>query len=191
MAFDDVLSHFFSLNVCMTDMSWSETRRKSIFTYGADLVDLDGDGDTSESVVTSTIFKLTVKEPTTLHLGVHQEDERCLTAKPYLDVGLTLLRATDEAAAGKEHAYELITSSGCSVERQNQISQKLEAGEYLLVPITSGCKFRSAAASAKQGMERVSIFNANFAPPSAEQVADDSWQGVHFNDATEAALKVG
>ena len=89
MSFEDVLKHFFSLNVCMTDMTWTEARRKSIFTYGADLVDLDGDGDTSESVVTSTIFKLTVKEPTTLHLGVHQEDERCLTAKPYLDVGLT------------------------------------------------------------------------------------------------------
>jgi calpain-15 len=190
MAFDDVLSHFFSLNVCMTDMSWTETRRKSIFTYGADLVDLDGDGDTSESVVTSTIFKLTVKEQTTLHLGVHQEDERCLTAKPYLDVGLTLLKATAEGGGDSEHAYELITSSGCSVERQNQISQDLSPGEYLLVPITSGCKFRSAAASAKQGIERVSVFDEGFTPPSAEEVADDSWHGVRFNDATEAALKV-
>jgi len=79
--------------------------------------------------------------------SIHQPDKRCLNAKPYIDIGISVLKATSDP-----QKFDLVASSGNSVERQNQVDiGELSAGEYYIVPTSSGTKLHqfSEEAAAK------------------------------------------
>ena len=172
MAFDDVMGHFFSINVVITHpggpgggggraaghhgarrrrrprtlraaeapsvppsldgpTQWVEKRRKVTFSYGGG------------EQISTPLYVLSVARTTRAFVSVHQEDERCRNAKPYIDVGVTVLRIEPG-----ECNYALVDASGNSVERQNQLEVELTPGRYLIVPTTTGCKFAAQCASA-------------------------------------------
>ena len=147
MSFDDLLKNFFSINVCLVDSSdknsvtWTEARRKTCFTFGAD------------GNVSTPMYVFSCKAPSKVYFTVHQEDQRCENALPYLDVGVSVLQVMPDST------YKLMGSSGNSAERQNQTDMLLPAGQYLVVPTTTGCKFSQAVLSKAAG-ENAKLFNA-------------------------------
>jgi len=70
-----------------------------------------------------------------VYFSLHQEDQRCENALPYLDIGVSILQILPD------YTYKLMGSSGNSAERQNQTDVTLPPGQYLVVPTTTGCKF--------------------------------------------------
>eukprot|EP00753_Platysulcus_tardus_P013431 PLAT3679.10.p1 GENE.PLAT3679.10~~PLAT3679.10.p1 ORF type:complete len:805 (+),score=398.15 PLAT3679.10:58-2472(+) len=155
MAWPDFATHFNSINICRVrhgDMTpWSEVRRRGTFSY-------------TDAAVSATLFTLEVRESTEVTLTVHQKDERVLGALPYIDIGVTIMRATGDGG------YELVAASGCTVDRQNASVVLLDAGSYIVVPTTTGCKL--AATRGRAGL-RV-------------QLVDDEG---HFTYACESALR--
>jgi len=167
MCFEDVVAHFFSINVSMVDPQgcingeWFEKRRKVSFTYG---------GDDQLSV---PMYVLNVPTQSHHFISVHQEDERCEGFKPYLDIGVTVLEILPD------HTYRLVASSGNSAERQNQTEVNLKKGQYLVVPTTTGCKF--AQGIQHSGGPPVALFK--------EADAADAVDGRReFSDEVTAAL---
>ena len=129
MCFDDLLKHFFSINVCLADssannnISWTEKRRKTCFTFGAD------------GNISTPMYIFSNKTTSKVYFSIHQEDSRCENALPYLDIGVSILQILPD------YTYKLMGSSGNSSERQNQTDVTLPPGQYLVVPTTTGCKF--------------------------------------------------
>ena len=129
MCFEDLLKYFFSINVCMADsssnnnISWTEMRRKICFTFGSD------------GNISTPMYIFTNKVTQKVYFSLHQEDQRCEDALPYLDLGVSILQIQPD------YTYKLMGSSGNSAERQNQVEATLPPGQYLCVPTTTGCKF--------------------------------------------------
>ena len=85
-SFEDLLKHFFSINVCMADSSsnntinWTEKRRKICFTFGAD------------GNISTPMYIFSNKTTSKVFFSIHQEDQRCENSLPYLDVGVSVLQ---------------------------------------------------------------------------------------------------
>ena len=97
------------------------------------------------------MYKLTVSGPNTeLYVSIHQKDKRCVDAMSYIDIGVTLLKATTDPAV-----FTFVASSGNSMERQNQLDlEYIAPGEYYIVPTSSGAKmdqYYSDAVKEEQG----------------------------------------
>ena len=147
MSFQDMLTNFYSINVCMTrhpkysQQPWIESRRKFYIDYDADDFPIATAAVTDDDDrVSVPIFALTVSQPGGGHFiaAVHQEDIRCQGAKPYIDIGVSVLKVDPTYGT-----FSLVTGSGTSVERQNQTDQfHLPAGKYLVVPTTTGIKLK-------------------------------------------------
>mmetsp|Transcript_5084 Transcript_5084/g.14399 ORF Transcript_5084/g.14399 Transcript_5084/m.14399 type:complete len:841 (-) Transcript_5084:62-2584(-) len=170
MSLDDLIRHFFSINVCMVKhrvggtTPWVEKRKKVCFNYSAH----DG------SVTTGSMYVLSITQATRVFLSVHQEDTRCANAKPYLDIGVTVMRIQPD------YTYELVGSSGNTAERQNQTDEVfLTEGQYLVVPTTTGCKFRQGLreAEATQSSGEASLWKpgseGRVLSPDAEHALND------------------
>ena len=56
--------------------------------------------------------------------------------KPYIQIGLVILKKTDKGA------YELIHLKEFTNERQVELEIDLDSGEYVILPRTTGCGFR-------------------------------------------------
>ena len=124
MSFQDMLTNFCSINVCMTrhpkysQQPWIESRRKFYIDYDADDSPIAATAVTDDDDrVSVPIFALTVSQSGGGHFiaAVHQEDIRCQGAKPYIDIGVSVLKVDPTFGT-----CSLVTGSGTSVERQNQ-----------------------------------------------------------------------
>ena len=139
MCFNDLLKHFFSINVCMADSSnnnninWTEKRRKICFTFGAD------------GNISTPMYIFSNKTTSKAYMSLHQEDQRCENALPYLDIGVSVLQILPD------YTYKLMGSSGNSAERQNQTDVTLPPGQFLVVPTTTGCKFSQGLLGGNEG----------------------------------------
>jgi len=173
MCFEDFTKYFVSVNVCQVRRHhegvppWHEDRRKGAFTY-----------DRATGEVAAPHYRLRVEEEGThAFVGVHQEDERVSSAKPYLDLGVTVLRKEGDE-------YRLVDASGVCVDRQVQLELRLPAGEYLVVPTTTGCRFALA------GHEESETPAPIAASASGEDAAAGSAGGGGvFNARVDAALR--
>ena len=143
MSFQDMLANFYSINVCMirnpkyNKEPWIESRRRFYMDYDASDYDDTYDDDDRLSV---PLFALTITQPGGGHFiaAVHQEDIRCQGAKPYIDIGVSVLKVDPTYGT-----FSLVIGSGTSVERQNQTEQfDLPPGKYLVVPTTTGIKLK-------------------------------------------------
>eukprot|EP01034_Spumella_vulgaris_P035448 gene35448-43707_t len=96
MSFEDMLKHFFSINICMTRHAgrkhpWKEERRKFLF-------DFNNDEEVEDAHrITCPNYILRVTAPGTFIVSVHQEDIRCEKAKPYMDIGVSVLKVHTKA----------------------------------------------------------------------------------------------
>ena len=136
MSFDDFTKNFFSVNASLVrhpdlgSSKWFESRKKMQFTMSASFD------------VKAPSYLMTLSEASDkVYFSVHQKDIRNIKAEPYIDFGVTVLQLN--AATGK---YSLMASSGNSADRQNQTKEmSLPAGQYLIIPTSTGCVLRTLA----------------------------------------------
>ena len=85
---------------------------------------------------------------TSVVISLHQQDYAVAGAKPYVDVGLSVMSLAED---GQSFALVPGGSSGCQVAREVSVEVNLRAGRYVVVPTSSGAMFRHTAgfASAK------------------------------------------
>jgi Calpain large subunit, domain III len=146
MSFEDFLSNFFSINVCMvsqpitssddgkTRVPWVESRER--FTYEL------ADGEEGKEVHAPSYSLTLADEAKHVLVSVHQKDTRCMGAGPYIDIGVTVMKVTPETKSG----FTLMASTGSSCDRQNQTeSLCLPAGKYVIMPMSTGCKLSNVS----------------------------------------------
>lgn len=93
MSYEDCIQRFTCLNVCKA-VNMDEIRMKGKFLRIQDIED-----PTHEIVISKWYYCLEVEKKTKTFIGLHQEDERqlgILSRKPYLDIGIAVLRQTNE-----------------------------------------------------------------------------------------------
>jgi Ca2+-binding EF-hand superfamily protein len=176
MSFDDVIKYFSSINICMVrypglnKKPWKEIRKKLTFDFDRITADqLDSLPDENmiidEYRVLCPMFLLNLQERGTVVVSIHQQDNRCSDSVPYIDIGVSILK-TDPIYG----TFQLVTGSGNSADRQHQTDDiELDAGKYLIIPTTSGCKLR-------QYMEQYGLVmshdGSNGASPSEDNEKD-------------------
>lgn len=148
MSFDDFCKYFYSSNICMIG-SWVEQRRRTSFVFSNSIDQANAPhfvppmyvlsvaraGKVRTFFFSSYASSLIVFTCPKVFLSLHQEDMRDYCAPPYVDIGLTVLRILPD------FTFDLVASSGICVERQVQVEATLPAGKYLVVVVTSGCKY--------------------------------------------------
>jgi len=117
----------------------------------------------SSSTLSSSLSSPSSTQQLRFIVALHQEDERCARAQPYLDMGVTILQVHADASTivnhqGQSHEHHrvgggifnsttaplhrtFVASSGIRAMRQIEVEVLLGPGEYLIVPISTGCKF--------------------------------------------------
>ncbi len=91
--------------------------------------------------IRNPLYALKVEEDGEFVFSVHQEDQRCRNAKRYIDIGVAVVKVDPE----RKGKYHLIAGTGITADRQSQTDViNLPAGDYLIVPLTSGSKLRAA-----------------------------------------------
>lgn len=195
MSFSDLCLHFNSLSVCFvkhkayTNKPWKVQRRKFFFDF--DLVDKrhgkafsQGEDVEKEDFlfkVRNPLYKLCVEDEGEFCFTVHQQDTRCRDAPTPIDIGVAVVQK-DHSRPGK---YHLVAGTGISADRQNQLEpMRLSAGEYLVVPMTSGCKLR------QELTERLGEGERKTEEATRVQLVEKDANGVtHFSSAVHGALK--
>ena len=108
LSYSEALAYFKVLSVCRIG-NWHEARLKGKFVRIQDY-----ENSSIEQVMSKWYYSFTVtKEHTRLFIAVHQEDERIngvLLRRPYLDVGIALLRRT-------KHDVELVDMKDFETDR--------------------------------------------------------------------------
>eukprot|EP00597_Dinobryon_sp_UTEXLB2267_P012206 CAMPEP_0170120186 /NCGR_PEP_ID=MMETSP0020_2-20130122/14966_1 /TAXON_ID=98059 /ORGANISM="Dinobryon sp., Strain UTEXLB2267" /LENGTH=889 /DNA_ID=CAMNT_0010349949 /DNA_START=12 /DNA_END=2681 /DNA_ORIENTATION=- len=159
MSFSDMLKFFSGINVCMVrgipdskghtaTAPWKEVRRRFFFDFAAVK---KGDEVSAERRITCPCYELTIPQSEgEFYFSVHQQDIRCADAKPYMDIGVTILQEqhgahiVEGSASESSRKYKFIAGTGISASRQNQSEKiQLSAGKYLVVPISTGCKLET------------------------------------------------
>eukprot|EP00051_Salpingoeca_urceolata_P026064 m.475737 g.475737 ORF g.475737 m.475737 type:complete len:816 (+) comp20398_c0_seq15:196-2643(+) len=129
MSLDDFCHHFTKLNICHLRPSsggkWFEHRIKNHFFFQEDIVDCG-----------FTMVECT--QPTSMCIGVHQRDERAFMVPPYIDLGVVILKVTEDGQ------FPLVDVAS-SADRDVQLDVKLPPGRYVLVPMTTGIRRKAAA----------------------------------------------
>jgi Ca2+-binding EF-hand superfamily protein len=177
MSFDDMLKHFVSVNVCMTrhpglnKSPWREVRRTFFYEYQTEA------HDANNSVV-SPLFVLTVTKPGKFIAAVHQNDIRIEGAIPYIDFGVTVMKANPVHGE-----FQLIGGTGNSTERQNQTEEfVLTPGKYVIVPTSTGCKL-------KEHMEEIERSRSKAGGPVPKLVEKDAKGEVDFTSETRRVYR--
>lgn len=149
MSFEDFVQYFDSVTICMlsADVSasicgivrpnaaqdgrpWVDTRRKGV-------VELDK----FDNSIQATCFSFSVPSGQSgdVWFSIHQPDTRNPSHKPYIDLGVALLREKPDGS------YELQASTGVGCSRELYIKCRALAGNYVVVPLTTGCKMMQDA----------------------------------------------
>ena len=112
------------------EMIWSECRVRGAFS-------------TSEvdNIVKTNMYLLDIPSDTDhVILQLHQRDCTIYGERKYVDIGLTLLSLTE---GGETYRMVPGGSTGCQLNREVTLElDVLPAGRYVIVPISSGCKYR-------------------------------------------------
>lgn len=140
MCFEDVVKHFYSINVCLVRHEkyckepWKVQRRSFCFEYDPD------DATPDSHRIQVPIYVVNVAKAGTFCCSVHQQDTRCAGAKQYIDMGVSIMKANSVYGT-----FELVKGTGNSVERQNETGEfELQPGKYVVVPTTTGIKLRES-----------------------------------------------
>ena len=88
-----------------------------------------------EHVISKWYYTITLTEPSKLFIGIHQEDERIFGVEEkrgYLDIGIAVLKRENEE-------FFIVKLKENDIQRQVELEVDLDAGEYFIVPRTTGC----------------------------------------------------
>ncbi len=139
MSFNDFLTYFQALNICCVK-NWQELRIKGKFIRVQDM-----DNPNIEVVFSKWYYNVEITERTQLVIALHQEDERiegCLSRRPYLDIGIAILKKTGDS-------IDLVELRDLVNERECEIEVLLDPGTYIILPRTTGCGLRRPQESTK------------------------------------------
>ena len=96
------------------------------------------------------MYLLDIPEETSdMIIQLHQRDRACYGEREYVDVGLTVLSLSKDGST-----YKMVPgdSTGCQLNRQVTLELgTLKPGRYVIVPVSSGCKYRHEADAIKRG----------------------------------------
>jgi hypothetical protein len=151
MSFQDLIVYFSDVNICMatahSSCPWKEERRQFYFelekqrtvTAAAPSSPANLSFKTSDQYkMKSSFFRFTVARKGSFILTLHQQDKRIQGTPDYLDLGFIVLKRVSGPLG-----YEFVFSTGFKIKRQNQSEEtELEAGEYVIIPFSTGCKLR-------------------------------------------------
>jgi len=129
MSFNDFLMNFKAVNICSVK-NWQELRIKGKFTRITDISNPNFD-----LTISKWYYNIEIGKRTQLVIALHQEDERIegvYATKPYIDVGIVILKKTEDSA-------ELIELRDLVSERECEIEVILDPGSYIILPRTTGC----------------------------------------------------
>jgi len=131
MCLEDFVEKYVSINVCQVRGDWNEARFKGKFLKVQDKNDEDRDW-----VLSKFVYKFRMEEEAQVAIGIHQEDDRIEGAekRPLMDIGFALLKDDDD----DEEDLELVDYVNYKQDREVQNTWDLEAGAYILVPLTTG-----------------------------------------------------
>jgi len=133
MDYNDVMQRFDSLVVCKA-VEMDEIRIKGKFLRIQDIED-----SAIEIVMSKWYYTMSIERETNVIIGVHQDDERNIGNKqlrPYLDIGIAVLMKTRAGDLEIVDIRDFVRSRECEIEL------KLEPGEYIILPRTTGCTLR-------------------------------------------------
>lgn len=157
--YDDLIKYFDKIVICSCrtpgqhPKPWKETRTKTFFSYSTD----------TKNVFLSSILKIIPIKNTMAVITIFQTNIRIQGSKPYIDIGFTVLKIIDDNEDIKKIKYEYIGGIGCKTE--HEVSQEiplLEAGcKYLIVPLTTGGKFREQDAMKLENTFNQALYHNN------------------------------
>eukprot|EP00826_Nyctotherus_ovalis_P005374 TRINITY_DN11210_c0_g1_i2.p1 TRINITY_DN11210_c0_g1~~TRINITY_DN11210_c0_g1_i2.p1 ORF type:complete len:481 (+),score=72.93 TRINITY_DN11210_c0_g1_i2:399-1841(+) len=133
ISFRDFLTQFQAINICYLQQ-WQELRLKGRFIRVQDV-----DDPNVEAVLSRWYYNIAVAERTQIVITLHQEDER-VGGRCYLDAGIAVLRKSGDSVALVE-AKDFVRRRECEVE------VVLDAGDYIVLPRTTGCTLKRLADS--------------------------------------------
>ena len=166
---DEVSESFDRLLICKLG-NWHEFRQKGKFVK------------TDNKVISSTYFSIIIEESELIIIKVQQEDERdigVMKTRGYLDIGIVVLKIDAEDSVVIVGRKELVIEKSCAIELE------LEPGEYIILPITSGCLLQSPA---EISPEKTKLFTAGWEiNPLLDSTANSIFS--HFDSKDEKLLK--
>lgn len=86
-------------------------------------------------MVSKWYYEVELKSKLTVHIGLHQEDERIegvVTRRPFLDIDIAVMQKHENGT------LELVDNKQLERERQVEIELELQPGTYVILPRTSG-----------------------------------------------------
>jgi Ca2+-binding EF-hand superfamily protein len=93
--------------------------------------------------VVNPMYLMQVSDKCQCVATVHQQDTRIEGALPYIDLGVSILKADPT-----DGTYTLVAGSGNCTDRQHGTEEiTLEPGKYLIIPTTSGAKLKQSIES--------------------------------------------
>lgn len=100
----------------------------------------DQEDSDKDRVISQFYYSLKLDKPAHVEIGLHQEDERILGAdrRPYLDASYIILKKT------KTSKLEFVGTAELENGRDVEASFNLDAGQYLVVPYTTGALMRKS-----------------------------------------------
>jgi Calpain family cysteine protease/Calpain large subunit, domain III len=134
----DEISENFNRLIISKISNWYEFRHKGEFVK------------TSDKTLSNVYFSINITEKTHTIISLHQEDERDTGVnhgRPYIDLGMIVFKIDDE---------NLLTVTGkkdLCIDRNCSLNIDLDPGEYIILPITSGCLLRSPSEISPEKMK--------------------------------------
>ena len=132
LTFKDFLKEFGSLAVCFTK-NWEEVHLRGKFVKIGDNI------DNSQVVLSKWYYSISLERQTNLIISLFQDEDRFKESdsrKQLLDISLSILKLDLN-----KNEISHIQTNDFSLSSNIQLELNLPAGQYIIVPRTSGCFF--------------------------------------------------
>lgn len=134
MSYEEFFQYFCSITICKVQ-NWHELRMKGKFIC----VEEEG-GYENDWVISQFFYTFHLKKAGHVEIGLHQEDDRTLGAdrRPYIDMSYIILKKNSD------NSFTYICMADLQVARDVEDSFNLEAGQYVVVPYSTGALLRKS-----------------------------------------------
>jgi hypothetical protein len=132
MSYEDFLKNFESITVWKIQ-NWDELRLKGKF------IKVEEAETNNDWVISQFYYTFSLSRKTHIEMGLHQEDERILgaDARRYLDASFVILKKQTNGE------FSVAGMADLNATRDVEKEFNLEAGNYIVVPFTTGALLRS------------------------------------------------
>lgn len=145
MCLEDFIMKFEAINFCKIE-NYEELRFKGKF------LKTKHKDQEHESVISKFYYTFEIEEDdTTMHIGLHQEDERIVGAhlRRNMDAGFVVLKIEGDDGEEESEFYDY-----CEFTREREYFKKFtfEEGKYAVVPLTSGACIQKTLEASSQAI---------------------------------------